>query len=255
MLDCLKQSLTENSFSRQEELTFRDCDALGRLRMGTLISLLAGEAGHDYDARGLDYRKLRELRQIFLLSRVSLRIHRRPMAGDILTIVTWENGSRGAHVQRNFELTDQDGVLCVSAKSDWIIVDPEDRRIVRPAAFTGKALTLCPKEIDCPDCRRMTLPAQGTEELGRRKVAYSDLDFNGHVHCGSYGSMLWDALPPDLQNAGVREFAINYSKEAHLGDELRILAARDGNSLLAEGICHETCSFACACTFDAPERA
>lgn len=249
MLTCLKQTMTENSFSRQEELVFRDCDARGRLRLGAMISLLAAEAGHDYDARGLDYRRLRDLRQVFLLSRISLRIHRHPLAGDILTIATWENGAKGAHVRRNYELTDQDGALCVSAKSDWIIVDPVSRKIVRPYEFTGKPLMLCPRVIDCPDCKKVVLPKEGLLELGIRRIVYSDLDFNGHVHCGVYGNILWDALPEDLQGADLREFTINYSKEARIGEELRLTGFRKEDGFLVEGACGDACCFTCACVF------
>jgi acyl-ACP thioesterase len=248
-LNCLKQCLTENSFSRQEELIFHDCDARGRARLGTLLSLLAASAGHDYDARGLDYRKLYEIRQVFLLSRASLRIHRHPVTGDILTITTWENGTKGAHVRRNYEMADSNGALCVSAKSEWIIVDPESRRILRPDTFTGKALTLCPKEIDCSECRKVLLPREGLLDLGSRKIVYSDLDFNGHIYCGNYGDILWDALPADFQDARLREFAINYSREATLGEELRLKGFRDGSTFLAEGLCGGERCFTCACGF------
>lgn len=249
MLECLKQTLTEDSFSRQEELVFRDCDARGRLRLGALISLLAAAAGHDYDARGLDYRKLRAIRQVFLLSRISLRIHHHPLAGDILTFATWENGATGAHVRRNYELTDQDGILCISAKSDWIIVDPLSRKIVRPYAFTGKPLRMSDREIDCPDCRKVHLPKEGLLELGTRRIAYSDLDFNGHVHCGAYGNILWDALPEDLQNADLREFIIDYRQEARMGEELHLTGFRGEDAFLAEGMCGDSCCFTCACVF------
>lgn len=50
--------MTEDFYSRREELIFRDCDARGRVRLGTLLSLLASTAGHDFDARGLDFRRL-----------------------------------------------------------------------------------------------------------------------------------------------------------------------------------------------------
>lgn len=248
-MDCLRQVLTEEYFSRQEELIFRDCDARGKVRLGALLSLFAAAAGHDFDARGLPYEKLFEIRQVILLSRISLRIHRHPEVGEVVTVTTWEDGIHGAHMDRNFELASSDGTLCVSAKSDWILVDPVDRKILRPETFIGKELHECSKKIDAPACRKIRLPADGTENLGQRKIVYSDLDCNGHVYSGNYGDIIWDALPTDLQSAELREFSLNYAKEATLGENLALRGFRGGNAYRMEGLCGAGISFACECVF------
>ncbi|MCI2056765.1 MAG: thioesterase [Oscillibacter sp.] len=245
----LEWNTPDGGYSRREELIFRDCDASGQVRLGTILSLLASTAGHDFDAAGLDYHKLYELRQVFLLSRIALRVHRRPVAGDVLTVSTWENGSKGVFVRRNYQLTDQFGAQCVSAKSDWIIVDPEDRRIVRPSAFTGKLLHETDREFDAPECRKIVLPKEGLTEFGTHTVVYSDLDFNGHVYSGNYGNILWDALPRELQTREVRDFSINYSHEATQGDVMRILGNLEGSTLTAGAECGDGVCFTCQCVF------
>lgn len=250
MLDCLRQWMTEDSFTRQEELVFADCDRSRRARVATLLSLAAASAGHDYDARKLPYEKLLALREVFLLSRLGLNIHRCPEAGEVLTVTTWENGTNGAQLQRVFEMADQTGAVCVSARSEWILVDPETRKILRPAAFTAKPITVCPKEINCPPCKRVTLPKDRREALGHRKIVWSDLDGNGHVYSGNYGDIFWDALPADLQAAAPREFSIHYSKEATLGEELALWGYREGRAYRMEGLGpHGTC-FAAECVFE-----
>lgn len=243
------QILTENSYSRQEELVFWDCDRNKKVRMATLLSKVAAFAGYDYDARGLTHERLLAMREVFLLSRVALRIHHCPGVRDVLTVTTWENGAKGAHLQRVFEMADQTGRLCVSVKSDWILVDPESRKILRPGSFTAKALTTCPKEIDCPETRKIMLPKEGLEDLGMRQVAWSDLDGNGHLYSGNYGDIVWDALPADLQEQTPLEFFINYSKEATLGEKLCLKGFRDGNEYLMEGMGPEGVCFTALCAF------
>ncbi|MBQ9346885.1 MAG: hypothetical protein IJT94_06015, partial [Oscillibacter sp.] len=49
-LPCFAQRLYENGCFRQEELKFADCDRNKRLRMASLLSILAAYAGYDYDA-------------------------------------------------------------------------------------------------------------------------------------------------------------------------------------------------------------
>ena len=97
-----KQRLMPDGYFRQEELNFGDCDCRKRVRVAALLSRVGAFAGYDYDARGLTHDKLRAMREVFLVSRVAMRIHRCPMAGDVLDITTWENGARGAHMQRVF---------------------------------------------------------------------------------------------------------------------------------------------------------
>ena len=135
----LREVLQENSYLRQKQLIFADCDRYQRARVSTLLSIAAAVAGADYDARGLTYEKLYEMREVFLLSRIALRIHRCPRALQVVDVTTWEDGVKAAHMQRVYEITDREGLL-VSIRSDWILVDPQTRRIMRPGTFTAKKL-------------------------------------------------------------------------------------------------------------------
>ena len=244
-----RQELTENSYFRQEELVFWDCDREKRMRVAAMLSKMAAFAGYDYDARGLTHEKLYAMREVFLLSRVALKVHACPRARDLLDITTWENGARGAHMQRVFEMVDQEGRLCVSARSDWILVDPITRKILRPSSFTAKPLTTCDKVIDCPEPKKIVLPREGLEDLGTRRVVWSDLDGNGHLYSGNYGDIVWDYLPGDLQERSPREFYINYSKEATLGQELRLEGFREGETYRMEGLGPDGTCFTALCVF------
>ena len=248
-MEDFKQSLTENSYTRQEELVFWDCDREKRMRVAAILSKMAAFAGYDYDARGLTHEMLYDRREVFLLSRIAVRIHDCPHARDVLTNTTWENGAMAAHMQRVFEMADQTGRLCISAKSDWILVDPITRKILRPSSFTAKPLTTCDKAIDCPEPKKIVLPHEGLEDLGIRRVRWSDLDGNGHLYSGNYGDIVWDALPADLQTRVPREFYINYSKAATLDEELQLKGFREGETYRVEGLGPEGTCFTALCVF------
>ena len=244
-----QQKLMENGYFRQEEFVFADCDRNKRVRVAALLSKAAAYAGYDYDARGLTYEKLYDMREVFLLSRMALRIHDCPRYREVMDITTWENGAKGAHMQRVYEMRDQTGRLRVSIKSDWILVEPETRRILRPGSFTARKIGEGGKELDCPDTRKILLPREGLEDLGTRKVVWSDLDGNGHLYSGNYGDIVWDYLPPDLQERTPRDFFIDYSKEATLGQELHLLGLREGDTYRMEGLGPEGTCFTAMCVF------
>lgn len=248
-MDYLKAELLENGYFRQEQLTFADCDRNQNVRVAALLRKAACYAGYDYDARGLTHQRLLERREVFLFSRAAIRIYRCPRAGDLLDITTWENGAKGAHMQRVYELRDQTGELRAAIRSDWILVDPESRRILRPSSFTAKPIGVCERVIDCPDTRKILLPKEGAEDLGSRAVVWSDLDGNGHIFSGNYGDIVWDYLPPEYQDRVPREFYINYSKEATLGETLRLTGFREEDAYRMEGVGPEGLCFSAMCLF------
>lgn len=248
-MEPLRQELTENSYTRETELTFAECDRDRNARPAALLSLVATVPAFDYDARGLPYAYLHSLHQVFLLSRASIKIHTRPQSGDVLAVTTWEDGTHGAHMRRVYQMADREGNVLVSAKSEWILVDPESRKILRPGGFTAKPITVCPRDIDCPECKKLLLPKAGTEDLGVRTVRWTDLDGNGHMYSGKYGDVIWDALPQDLQSAPLHGFSINYSREARLGETLSLRGFREPGAYSMEGLVDGVLCFVCKCEF------
>jgi len=248
-MEDFKQILDGEMYSRQEELTFGDCDRNKKVRMATLLSKMAAFGGYHYDALGFTHEVLGAAGFAFLLSRAAVHIHHCPDFRDVLTVNTWENGAKGVHTQRVFQMMNQKGELCVSAKSDWILADPNSHKLLRPSSFHLRPYGTCPVEIDCPDPKKILLPKEGLEELGSRRIVWSDLDGNGHLFSGNYGDIVWDALPADLQDRMPREFYINYSREAALGDELQLVGTREENTYRMEGLGPHGACFTALCVF------
>ena len=252
-MQAFKQILTGDMYSRQEQLTFWDCDKFMRVRPAAILSKIAVFGGYHYDALGYPRERLMEAGFVFLLSRIAVKFHRLPCSGEVLTVNTWENGAKGAQVQRVFEMLDEEGRLCISAKSDWVLADPHSHKMLRPSAFTLRELGKCPKEIDCPEPKKIVLPKEGLTDHGSREVVWSDLDGNGHLFSGNYGDIVWDYLPAELQSLPCREFAINYSREAMLGDNISIRGCSAENGYLMEGAGANGVCFTARCTFTAGE--
>lgn len=248
-MEHFKQKLYENGYFRQEELVFWDCGPDQRARTAAVLSKMASFAGYDYDARGLTHEVLWANREVFLLSRASIKIHDCPRARDVLDVTTWEAGAKAAHMRRYYEMKDQAGRLRVSAKTDWILVDPVTRKILRPSAFTAKPILGSGRPLDCPETRKIVLPKEGREPLGTRTVRWSDLDGNGHLFSGNYADIIWDALPEDLQIQTPREFQINYSREAVLGDTLCLEGFRGEAGYFVEGLGPQGVCFTALCVF------
>ena len=95
----------------------------------------------------------------------------------------------------------------------------------------------------------MVLPKEGRTDLGTRTVRWSDLDGNGHLFSGNYADIVWDALPAELQERTVKQFFVNYSREAVLGETLRLSGFREGDVYRVEGAGRDGICFTAECVF------
>lgn len=224
-MDGFCEEMTRALPGRETELSFAQCDARRKMKLSAMLSLLVSAAGWDYDARGLTYERLLSEGKAILLSRITLAVSRLPENRDVLRVETWENGVRGVHMRRCFRITDQAGRPCVDARSQWVVVEPASRRILRPTACDWP-IREEERPLDCPDCPRLAFREEDMEPWGGRHVLFSDLDGNGHLYSGFYGNYVWDALPADLQTRDLKSFSITYSHEATLGTEICFFGRR-----------------------------
>lgn len=247
------QWLTPDGYARHEEILFGQCDVNQNVRPATLLKQFAAIGGHHCDAVGVTYQSLQDKDQAFLLSRMALKVHQTPKSGQTLTLNTWIDGTKGPYFQRVIQWRDSAGTVLVSGRSDWILVSPTDRKIYRPkseACNNPLFYTTCETPLDCPPCGKISLPKEQTQSLGTHQVRWSDLDGNGHLHSGNYGDILWDFLPSHLQSRTVDTFAINFNKEAKLGDTITLSGyATDDHHYQVEGRTDQGVCFESAIAF------
>lgn len=230
------------TFHWETVLGFRDCDEQKQQRLSSLLDLLVEASGRDYALRGFPHERMVALRQVFLLSRLRLRIVRPLRHPERAEVVTWEDGTVGARVRREYELRDGQGALCCAARSEWLLADPVDHRLLWPH-FNGCEIPAVNRTPDCPDCDKLPHHPQGLAPLETRVVRRAQLDGNGHLYSAGYGDLLTDLLPDGGRS--LRSFEINYIRECRLGETLELQGALTGDELQLYGFCGGELRFAC----------
>jgi len=220
-------------YSLNENIYFYRCDRSGSLRLSMLNALLSEMAGLAYSVAGMDHDWLWEHDCAFLLSRFHIRVLRMPRSMEQVTFTTWEcEETNGAAFRRDFEVADQDGSLLVIATSDWIPVSPKTRRIIRLKNHTIPRCSV-DRYVDLPSCQKLRL-TEG-EEAGSHKVVYSDIDGNDHMFNAWYADVVLNCLPEELQDRPVREYEVNFNREARLGDEIILTRLVEGDTVTVKG--------------------
>lgn len=211
-------------FHYETQVSFSQADINGNFSLNELLRITSDAAVEDYRQQGLSREFLKEHNTAILVSRVSFHFHKMPRENQRITIVTWEEKPELLQLKRAYKIYSEDGELLVDGLSAWIVVNLETRRITPTKDFTLHAPNDYQRQDGCMKPGKITSP-ENLCEIDSRKIRFSDLDSNGHTTNSRYGAFIADVLPPEYPISNLKDFRINYSKEAMLGETVHIMNA------------------------------
>ncbi|MCC6147712.1 MAG: hypothetical protein IT308_09115 [Anaerolineaceae bacterium] len=206
-----------------------ESDFAGRWKPASFFRWMTAAALHHADNLGFGYRKMLDDGMIWVLSRLKIYFYRFPVIDERMLLQTWPKGiQRKLFFMRDFVLTDSVGKQCAIATSAWVLIDPQNHRILLPGTLPGSlpenagraALDEIPEKINPPE----DLPEKFSLE-----ARYSAIDIVGHVNNGQYIDWISDCFSPEEYRA--RQIAwmqINYSNEVRPGDRVSVRANPSG---------------------------
>jgi len=207
---------------------FGSIDTSDRLTLNAMFQFFQEAAISHAENLGVGREEMARTGQVWILSRMSVLVERRPKYGEIITVRSWPRGGEKLFAIRNYDILGKDGNALVSARSAWLIVDIEKHRPLRPQAImenmpANEGLDSLPPE----EKGTAGLAERGNlQKAAQRKAVYSDMDFNGHVNNVRYIQWIEDTLDPLLLGKAEKmRFDINYLNEVRGGETVEILSA------------------------------
>jgi acyl-ACP thioesterase len=115
---------------------------------------------------------------------------------------------------RDFEIFDEEGVLCVSASSKWTPVDAVEKKLLR---VTEELLATYGTEekqaFENGELLRLREPKNYLYEMPYH-IRRKEIDLNGHLHNLCYLDIALEALPDDVYHSrDFKDIRITYRKE------------------------------------------
>ena len=158
---------------------------------------------------------LEPLHLSWVLFRKNLVIQRLPMFGEKLVVSTSTAGFEKFFTYRDYKVFDEKKEMIASSSSTWLLMDTEERRMVRIPDFILEFAGKIPE--DCLPRPKTRLPNFQAAAISKPfRVGWHDLDFNGHLNNVFYLQWMLEALPDEvLQNGTLLEYDIFYKVEAH----------------------------------------
>jgi len=202
----------------ETSVRFGSVDCSNRLTVGSIFSFFQEAAISHAADLGVGVNDLAEKKQVWVLSRFSLFIERRPAYGETIKISSWPRKWEKLFAIRDYEIRDREDRSVVRGRAGWLVLDIEKRRPLRVEAILNG---LPPNEgIDVfPRTGVSASPValdfkSSSEKKAERTALYSDIDYYGHVNNARYVQWIQDLTDMEtLTKTDQVRLDINYLSE------------------------------------------
>ncbi|MCL1814475.1 MAG: thioesterase [Treponema sp.] len=227
-----------NIFSEESVIRFSNIDQSDTLTMASTFDLFQEAAMNHAEILGVGREAMMQSGNVWILSRLSVFMTRRPRFREKIVIRTWPRNANKLFAVRDYDIhysSDNSGIqgglghdtALVQGRSGWLVVDIEKRRPLRPQAAVenlppNEGINALPGENLAGNDPPPSLAVRDFSAAGHilRRACYSDIDYNGHVNNARYIQWIQDLLDPViLDNAKQIRLDINYLAEV-LYDEI-----------------------------------
>jgi len=200
-----------------------DSDWHGNAKLTSICNYLQEIAGNHVDRIGQGLEDLNENNHAWVLSRLRIKIIRPAKWKESIRIETFPTGIKGLFGARDFRIFDADNKVIALASSNWLVVDVNSHRPIRPHEVVKNMPLGNYPEVFEKELGKLAPLSQDAELIEEIKVHYSDIDINRHVNNVKYLKWLIDALPIEtLTEKPVSELEINFLHELKLGEQIQI---------------------------------
>jgi acyl-ACP thioesterase len=197
-------------------------DQSGSLTPAAVFDFFQEAAMNHAEDLGCGREVMRKNGQVWILSRISVLMERRPRLDEIITVRSWPRSWEKLFALRDYDIQDEAGRTAVRGRSGWLIVDIEKRKPLRPQALVetlppNEGLNALPGGTGALEIR------QNLGKTGERKAVYSDIDYNGHVNNVRYVQWMADVLKTRIiTEASSIQIDVNYISEIKPDEEVEL---------------------------------
>lgn len=184
------------------------------------LCLLEDVATIHSDMAGYGINQMPSTHVSWILLNWKVKVYKRPIWGDTVTLRTWAIPYNELFTFRNFEIYDKNNNLICVASSKWTLVNSETKKLTRITNEINNSYFPESKLVfNTVDIPKLKEPAN-LKHTFSFNVLRKDIDFNEHMHNLYYLLYAYEALPKEVyEQEELNNFEIMY-KSGCLLDEL-----------------------------------
>lgn len=207
----------------EEEVKEYQCDVNGKMKLSYLMKAIQQAGTAQLNSLGITYDKMYATGIVFVLSKMGIKINRMPKFNEKIMIRTTPQKTKGASFLRHTALFDTNGVELVECQTAWVIINPKERKILRPSAFKF-TLPYCDDDNTGFQVLETRIKkVENPNTVGIKNVKYSDLDINKHMNNTYYGDIISDNVPYEIMSKkDIDTVIIYFENEAKFNENISI---------------------------------
>ena len=169
---------------------------------------------------GFGFEHLREDQLFWVLSRLLVKVKRRPRWTEEFTLETWSRGTDGFFAYRDYCFRDAEGKEIIKATSSWLVLDLENRRIQRLNQF--KNFPAYQESVLGHNAGKIPSPVS-IDDPEYFPVLFNEIDINQHFNTGRYLERINNSYSFEFHNSRkLMEMELNFLKEGMPDDSLAV---------------------------------
>ena len=211
------------TFSAQRRVRLADVDPHGRVRLDAIARLLQDVAIDDVQETGWGTPS-----HLWFVRRIRVEVHRPFLEDREIELATWCSGLAAIAAGRRWSLTGDRGGR-IEVDSVWIHLGP-DQRPARIEGFGVYGEATGGRHVST----KLELPDPPPEAaVSAWPLRASDVDLHGHVNNAIHWQAVEHALASsEIDAARPLTAELDYREPIDLGDDVELLRAAEGRSLL-----------------------
>ncbi len=195
-------------------------DRFSELSTSYLFWVIQEIAWEHAEMLGVGFENLKNEQQFWVLSRLLVKIEKRPRWGEQFSVETWPTGSDGFLAHRDIRFIDADGNTIIRASTSWLILDLKTKRILRFDSFRDFPFH---DERVFEEFAGKVAPPKSKDILTFSPVLFNEIDVNQHFNSGRYLERIIDSYDFTFhKNNRLKELEVNFVKEGVESDSLAI---------------------------------
>lgn len=186
-----------DTFELEKTISFSNCDEQGRLKLTALVDYMMETSNTQLNLKKAGVEDLGEKGLGWVVLDYDFQINSLPKADEKVIFSTRASGYNRFFVYRDFSVKNMAGESLVEVKSQWIMFDLKNRKMVPP---DKEIISRFNKLKEATICFKRARPLKEVSGSDTYKVKYYDLDTNHHVTNSKYFEWLIDSLERDFLN-------------------------------------------------------
>ena len=214
------------------------CDENSLMSIPAILDMFQDMAGIHADSVGIGALELEEKGLFWVVSKVRLRVNRRPQVQEMLESITWIQPAERVSCERDWALK-KDGEQLAYVRSIWAALRRDNFRPGRMEDFYPDSdFTIAPPD-EIP-FTRMGKNFDGAEPIGEYRIRSVDIDRGGHMNNVNYvRAMLGCFTCAQLAEMDISEFDMQFILQCYEGETIRFVKRTLHDGLVEIGALNE----------------